>query len=97
MMKSAMDVTIRELTKLTGRERDVLIFRFRLCPMPDGQRPTLANIAKHFLVTPERARQIEAKALYKVGLDRSSPSAFVELKAAMPYRPRILELREDPK
>jgi len=48
---------------LSERERDVLEMRFGL---QDGQDHTLEEVGKHFGVTRERIRQIEAKALRKL-------------------------------
>ena len=51
------------LTSLTPRERDVLKMRFGL---DDGYPHTLEEVGRHFQVTRERIRQIEAKALKKL-------------------------------
>jgi len=51
------------LDKLTQREKDVLKMRFGL---EDGYSRTLEEVGKHFEVTRERIRQIEAKALKKL-------------------------------
>ena len=51
------------LTALTTRERDVLKMRFGL---DDGYPHTLEEVGRHFEVTRERIRQIEAKALKKL-------------------------------
>ena len=51
------------LTALTARERDVLKMRFGL---DDGYPHTLEEVGRHFQVTRERIRQIEAKALKKL-------------------------------
>ncbi len=48
---------------LSDREREVLEMRFGL---QDGQDHTLEEVGKHFGVTRERIRQIEAKALRKL-------------------------------
>jgi RNA polymerase primary sigma factor len=48
---------------LSDREREVLEMRFGL---NDGQDHTLEEVGKHFGVTRERIRQIEAKALRKL-------------------------------
>ncbi|HYO87515.1 MAG TPA: RNA polymerase sigma factor RpoD [Candidatus Limnocylindrales bacterium] len=48
---------------LSEREREVLELRFGLI---DGQDHTLEEVGKHFSVTRERIRQIEAKALRKL-------------------------------
>jgi RNA polymerase primary sigma factor len=51
------------LNKLTPREREVLRMRFGL---EDGTPHTLEEVGRHFKVTRERIRQIEAKALKKL-------------------------------
>jgi RNA polymerase primary sigma factor len=51
------------LDQLTPRERDVLKMRFGL---DDGFPHTLEEVGRHFQVTRERIRQIEAKALKKL-------------------------------
>jgi len=51
------------LDQLTTRERDVLKMRFGL---DDGYPHTLEEVGRHFQVTRERIRQIEAKALKKL-------------------------------
>ena len=52
------------LNELTDRERDVLKLRYGLTP--DGCPHTLEEVGKHFRVTRERIRQIEAKAIKKL-------------------------------
>lgn len=55
---------IREaLATLTGREREVLEYRFGL---DDGYSRTLEEVGRFFGVTRERVRQLEAKALRKL-------------------------------
>ena len=51
------------LDTLTGRERDVINLRYGLI---DGCSRTLDEVGRHFSVTRERVRQIEAKALRKL-------------------------------
>ena len=51
------------LATLTERERQVLDYRFGLSY---GYTSTLEEVGKHFNVTRERIRQIEAKALRKL-------------------------------
>jgi RNA polymerase primary sigma factor len=65
---AASNMILREkieeaLDQLTPRERDVLIMRFGL---EDGCQRTLEEVGRHFRVTRERIRQIEAKALKKL-------------------------------
>ena len=66
--EAATNMILREkieesLNKLTPRERDVLKMRFGL---DDGYSRTLEEVGRHFKVTRERIRQIEAKALKKL-------------------------------
>jgi RNA polymerase primary sigma factor len=51
------------LDQLADRERDVIRMRYGL---DDGFAHTLEEVGKHFRVTRERVRQIEAKALKKL-------------------------------
>jgi RNA polymerase primary sigma factor len=69
---SPMDSAAREMLReqvqhaleaLSDRERDVLELRFGL---KDGKEHTLEEVSRHFDVTRERIRQIEAKALRKL-------------------------------
>ena len=67
-MDSAARQMLREqvqsaLTSLSEREREVLELRFGL---KDGKDHTLEEVSRHFDVTRERIRQIEAKALRKL-------------------------------
>jgi len=71
-MPEPVETAARELLKeqvrhalsvLTERERQVLEMRFGLL---DGKDYTLEEVGKHFSVTRERIRQIEAKALRKL-------------------------------
>lgn len=66
--EAASNMILREkieevLNNLTPRERDVLKMRFGL---DDGYSRTLEEVGRHFKVTRERIRQIEAKALKKL-------------------------------
>jgi len=66
--EAASNLILREkieeaLDQLTQRERDVLIMRFGL---EDNTPHTLEEVGRHFRVTRERIRQIEAKALKKL-------------------------------
>lgn len=54
---------VEVLSELTNRERDVLRMRFGL---DDGYPRTLEEVGRHFQVTRERIRQIEAKAIKKL-------------------------------
>ena len=60
MLKEKVDAVLRTLTV---RERQILEQRFGLV---DGRERTLDEIGRHFKVTRERVRQIEAKALRKM-------------------------------
>ncbi len=66
--EQAADVLLREhieevMTTLTPREAKVLKLRFGL---QDGRMRTLEEVGREFMVTRERIRQIEAKALRKL-------------------------------
>ncbi len=72
--EAASNLILREkideaLNTLTEREREVLKMRFGL---EDGYSRTLEEVGKHFDVTRERIRQIEAKALKKLRHPSSS-------------------------
>ena len=54
---------VEVLSELSSRERDVLRMRFGL---DDGYPRTLEEVGRHFQVTRERIRQIEAKAIKKL-------------------------------
>ena len=54
---------VEVLSELSARERDVLRMRFGL---DDGYPRTLEEVGRHFQVTRERIRQIEAKAIKKL-------------------------------
>ena len=75
MLKEQMDDV---LSSLSDREKDVLIMRFGL---EDGRQRTLEEVGKHFGVTRERIRQIEAKALRKL----RHPSRAKKLKDYLEY------------
>lgn len=77
----AADILLREqiddvMTTLTPREARVLKLRFGL---EDGRTRTLEEVGREFLVTRERIRQIEAKALRKL----RHPSRSKKLKDFM--------------
>lgn len=62
--KSLREATMEVLDTLTAREAQILKMRFGLDH--DGHERTLEEVGKHFSVTRERIRQIEAKALRKL-------------------------------
>ena len=64
---------------LTSREREVLMMRFGL---EDGCQKTLEEVGRHFRVTRERIRQIEAKALKKL----RSPRCSHQLRACLEWQ-----------
>jgi RNA polymerase primary sigma factor len=64
---------------LTQREREVLMMRFGL---EDGCQKTLEEVGRHFRVTRERIRQIEAKALKKL----RSPRCSRHLRACLEWQ-----------
>ncbi len=67
------------LDNLTHREREVLMMRFGL---EDGCQKTLEEVGRHFRVTRERIRQIEAKALKKL----RSPRCSHQLRACLEWQ-----------
>lgn len=72
--KNAMNSSLYEgLSKLTAREQEVILLRFGLY---DGKCHTLDEVGRHFNVTRERIRQIEAKALRRL----RSPQIAATLK-----------------
>jgi RNA polymerase primary sigma factor len=67
--ETAITNNLRELTEdvlstLTPREKEIIKMRFGLDQ--SGEERTLEEVGKHFNVTRERIRQIEAKALAKL-------------------------------
>src|SRR5581483_3915301 len=81
---AASNLILREkiedaLNHLTLREREVLIMRFGL---EDGCQKTLEEVGRHFRVTRERIRQIEAKALKKL----RHPSRSRQLRACLEWQ-----------
>ncbi len=62
--KGLREATLEVLNTLTPREAQILKMRFGLDG--DGQERTLEEVGRHFSVTRERIRQIEAKALRKL-------------------------------
>jgi RNA polymerase sigma factor (sigma-70 family) len=72
------------LATLHERERSVLMLRFGL----DGDEPkTLEELGEHFIVTRERIRQIEAKAMTKLR-HPATPSNLRQLQALADARAR---------
>ena len=67
------------LNHLTLREKEVLMMRFGL---EDGCQKTLEEVGRHFRVTRERIRQIEAKALKKL----RSPRCSRHLRACLEWQ-----------
>lgn len=55
---------VEALNALKPREKDILMLRYG---MIDNEEKTLEEVGKYFGVTRERIRQIETKALYKLG------------------------------
>lgn len=70
MKKELFEDTKRKLLmtiqELTPREQKVIYMRFGL---EDGKTRTLEEVGKEFGVTRERIRQIEAKALARIGMN----------------------------
>jgi RNA polymerase primary sigma factor len=62
--KSLREATMEVLNTLTPREAQILKMRFGLDA--EGHERTLEEVGRHFSVTRERIRQIEAKALRKL-------------------------------
>ncbi|MBX7223145.1 MAG: RNA polymerase sigma factor RpoD [Blastocatellia bacterium] len=62
--KGLREATLEVLNTLTPREAQILKMRFGLDN--EGQERTLEEVGRHFAVTRERIRQIEAKALRKL-------------------------------
>jgi RNA polymerase primary sigma factor len=80
--ESAITNNLRELTDdvlstLSPREADIIRMRFGLDG--SGEEHTLEEVGRHFAVTRERIRQIEAKALAKL----RHPSRSCKLKAVL--------------
>ncbi len=59
---------MKDSAKLTQREMEIFELRYGIT---DGNTRTLEKVAKAFGVTRERIRQIEAKILWKIGLDET--------------------------
>lgn len=57
---------MRDTAKLTQREMQIFELRYGLA---DGSSRTLEKVAQVFGVTRERIRQIEAKIIWKIGLN----------------------------
>lgn len=69
------DDLIEVFAGLSSRERDVLRLRFGL---DDGRQRTLEEVGELFGVTPERMRQIEAKAMRKLRHPNRRRSTFAD-------------------
>ena len=67
------------LSKMTDREKKILTLRFGLGP--DGTSHTLRDTAKHFGITRERVRQIEAACMLKLRkmMEEQEQEAFNKL------------------
>jgi len=64
VMRNYLKEKTREmLTILTGKERDVLLYRYAFI---NGRKYTLKNIGEKLQVSPETVRQIEIRALRKI-------------------------------
>ena len=75
--KMTVNSIIEEATKyLDKRELDVIMWRYGFV---DGQTYTLDEIAKHYHLTRERIRQIEAKALRKLRTHLKDPNLYNDL------------------
>lgn len=75
LLRSAID---RVLAHLTPRELEVLELRYGLA---DGQDRTLEEVGRHYGVTRERIRQIEAKAMHKLRHPRFQKSLNIASRA----------------
>jgi len=62
---SALQDEVAKLLRATLSERELTVVRLRF-GLDDGRAKTLDEIGKHFSVTRERVRQIEARALHKL-------------------------------
>lgn len=84
-------------TNLTQREYEVLAYRMGF---EDGNFHDLEQTSKHFLVTRERIRQVEAKAIRKLRARKALPSIFPTLEEQREEMVNIIkeieELRKDP-
>ncbi len=58
------DLIVDLIEKLDSREQKVLVFRYGLL---SGETQTLEEVGEEFGVTRERIRQIESKALERIG------------------------------
>jgi RNA polymerase primary sigma factor len=77
--------TANALHTLTPREAKVIKMRFGL---EDGSEHTLEEVGRHFGVTRERIRQIEAKALRKL----RHPSLSLKLKPFLEYEHELTRI-----
>ena len=69
LLDMILDGIVKVLLTLAPREQQVLRFRWGLT---DGRSRTLEEVGKEFKVTRERVRQVEAKALRKLGYSSQS-------------------------